>query len=244
MASQGLTGTLGDVGEFGLIEALTARFPQASRRRARARRRRGSADRCGGEVVASVDLLVQDRHFRLDWSVGWTSGTRRPRRACPTSMRWAVGRRAGGRTGGTRRPRRRLGARLRPRHRRGGRLVGASVLGGDLSRADAITIAVTALGVCEHGVVRRSGAQPGDVVALAGRQGWAAAGFAVLGRGFRSPRVVVEAHRRPEPPYDAGPAGRRARCHGDDRRQRRAAPGPRSRREGQRGRDRRGHRAG
>ena len=28
----------------------------------------------------------------------------------------------------------------------------------------------------------------------------------MLGRGFRSPRVLVEAYRRPEPPYDAGPA--------------------------------------
>jgi thiamine-monophosphate kinase len=43
------------------------------------------------------------------------------------------------------------------------------------------------------------------VVALRGRQGWAAGGLAVLGRGFRSPRVLVEAYRRPEPPYDAGP---------------------------------------
>jgi thiamine-monophosphate kinase len=45
------------------------------------------------------------------------------------------------------------------------------------------------------------------VLALAGRQGWAAAGFAVLGRGFRSPRAVVDAHRRPQPPYTAGPEG-------------------------------------
>jgi thiamine-monophosphate kinase len=43
------------------------------------------------------------------------------------------------------------------------------------------------------------------VLALCGRQGWAAGGLAVLGRGFRSPRVLVEAYRRPEPPYDAGP---------------------------------------
>jgi thiamine-monophosphate kinase len=28
----------------------------------------------------------------------------------------------------------------------------------------------------------------------------------VLGRGFRSPRAVVAAYQRPEPPYDAGPA--------------------------------------
>ena len=53
--------------------------------------------------------------------------------------------------------------------------------------------------------VVRSGARPGDVLALCGRQGWAAGGMAVLGRGFRSPRVLVEAYRRPEPPYDAGP---------------------------------------
>jgi thiamine-monophosphate kinase len=58
--------------------------------------------------------------------------------------------------------------------------------------------------------VLRSGAEPGDVLALCGRQGWAAGGLAVLGRGFRSPRVLVEAYRRPEPPYDAGPAAARA----------------------------------
>ena len=66
-------------------------------------------------------------------------------------------------------------------------------------------IAVTVLGSVEGEPVRRSGARPGDVVAIAGRQGWAAAGLAVLARGFRSPRALVEAHRRPEPPYGAGP---------------------------------------
>ena len=102
-------------------------------------------------------------------------------------------------------------------------LVGASVVGGDLTRADQIVIAVTVLGAVHGAPVLRSGAAPGDVVALAGRQGWAAGGLAVLGRGFRSPRVLVEAYRRPEPPYDAGPAGRRGRRHRDDRRLRRAA---------------------
>ena len=41
-------------------------------------------------------------------------------------------------------------------------------------------------------------------MAIAGRQGWAAGGLAVLARGFRSPRALVEAYRRPEPPYAAG----------------------------------------
>jgi thiamine-monophosphate kinase len=84
--------------------------------------------------------------------------------------------------------------------------VGASVVGGDLTRSDQIVIAVTVIGACTQQPVLRSGARPGDVLALAGRQGWSAGGLAVLGRGFRSPRVLVEAYRRPEPPYDAGPA--------------------------------------
>jgi thiamine-monophosphate kinase len=83
-------------------------------------------------------------------------------------------------------------------------LVGASVVGGDLSSSDQLVIAVTVLGSCTRSPVLRSGAQPGDALALCGRQGWAAGGLAVLGRGFRSPRILVEAYRRAEPPYDAG----------------------------------------
>jgi thiamine-monophosphate kinase len=66
-------------------------------------------------------------------------------------------------------------------------------------------IAVTVLGSVDGEPVRRSGARAGDLLAMAGRQGWAAAGLAVLGRGFRSPRVLVDAYRRPAPPYTAGP---------------------------------------
>ena len=47
------------------------------------------------------------------------------------------------------------------------------------------------------------------MVALAGRIGYAAAGFTVLSRGFRTPKVLVEAHRRPEVPYAAGLAAAR-----------------------------------
>ena len=65
---------------------------------------------------------------------------------------------------------------------------------------------MTVLGACTVAPVLRSGAEPGRRASRsAGRQGWAAGGLAVLGRGFRSPRVLVEAYRRPEPPYDAGP---------------------------------------
>jgi len=85
-------------------------------------------------------------------------------------------------------------------------LVGASIVGGDISAADVIVISVTALGNLANATpVLRSGAKAGDRIALAGRVGWSAAGLAVLTRGFRSPRALVNAHRFPEPPYSAGP---------------------------------------
>ncbi len=66
-------------------------------------------------------------------------------------------------------------------------------------------LGITALGDLQgRAPVTIAGARVGDVVAVAGRLGWAAAGFAVLGRGFRSPVSVVSAHRRPEPPYQQG----------------------------------------
>ncbi len=86
-------------------------------------------------------------------------------------------------------------------------VAGAAVVGGDVVRGDTITVSITALGdLRNHEPVTRGGAQPGDVVAYTGWLGWSAAGYAVLSRGFRSPRAFVEAHRRPEPPYHAGPA--------------------------------------
>ncbi|WP_442940088.1 AIR synthase related protein [Nocardioides sp. B-3] len=101
--------------------------------------------------------------------------------------------------------------------------VGASVVGGDLTRADEIVIAVTVIGACTRAPVVRSGAVAGDVLAITGRQGWAAGGLAVLGRGFRSPRVLVEAYRRPQPPYAQGPACRRGGRDLHDRHLRRPA---------------------
>jgi thiamine-monophosphate kinase len=76
-----------------------------------------------------------------------------------------------------------------------------------MSGSPTLTIAVTVLGTLRGlAPVVRSGAHPGDVVALNGRIGYAAAGYTVLSRGFRSPKLLVEAYRRPEVPYAAGPA--------------------------------------
>ena len=61
---------------------------------------------------------------------------------------------------------------------------GATVVGGDVSGADEIVLAVTALGdLGGRDPVTRSGARPGDVLAYAGVLGESAAGLALLEAG-------------------------------------------------------------
>jgi thiamine-monophosphate kinase len=197
--------TLADIGEFGLIGALTELFPQGEQVLL------GPGDDAAvlavpdGRVLVTTDLHVEGRHFRRDWATAVDIGHRVA--AANLSDLNAMGGRATALTVG-------LGAPsdlpvswaldLARGIAEECALVGASVVGGDLTGADQVVVAVTALGTVTGDPVRRSGARPGDVVALAGRQGWAAGGLAVLARGFRSPRRLVDAYRRPEPPYAAG----------------------------------------
>lgn len=198
--------TVAQVGEFALVNALTERFAQGEQVLV------GPGDDAAllrirnGHVVVSSDMLVEGNHFRRDWSDARDVG----RRAAAQNLSDinAMGGRAHSLT---------LSLALPPALPVEWVLgfgegfadecasVGASVVGGDLTRSvDTIVVAVTVIGACKVAPVLRSGAQVGDAVALCGRQGWAAAGLAVLGRGFRSPRVLVEAYRTPEPPYDQG----------------------------------------
>ncbi|MDO9455515.1 thiamine-phosphate kinase [Nocardioides sp.] len=197
--------TLSDVGEFGLISELVALFTQGEHVLV------GPGDDAavlrikGGHVVVSTDLMVEGRHFRRDWATAEDVGHRAA--AQNLSDINAMGGRAHSLTVGLAAPPD-LPAAWALDFARGFAaecaLVGASVVGGDLTRASEVVIAVTVIGACTQAPVLRSGARPGEVLALCGRQGWAAGGLAVLGRGFRSPRALVEAYRRPEPPYDAG----------------------------------------
>jgi thiamine-monophosphate kinase len=197
--------TLADTGEFGLVEALARVFPQGEQVLL------GPGDDAAvvafpdGRVVVSTDVLVETRHFRRDWASALDIGHRVA--AANLSDINAMGGRATALTVGLAAPADLPTAWALDLARGIAEecaLVGASVVGGDLTSADQVVVAVTALGSVAGDPVRRSGARPGDVVALAGRQGWAAGGLAVLARGFRSPRKLVEAYRRPEPPYAAG----------------------------------------
>lgn len=203
--------TLSDLGEFGLVDALAERFPQGPDVVV------GPGDDAAvvavpdERVVVSTDLMVEGRHFRRDWAPAVDVG----RRAAAQNLSDinAMGGRATAMTVGLAAPGDLPAAwalELAEGIATEAGLVGATVVGGDVTAADSVMIAITVLGVVEGEPVLRSGARPGDVVAIAGRQGWAAAGLAVLGRGFRSPRVLVEAYRRPEPPYGAGAAAARA----------------------------------
>jgi thiamine-monophosphate kinase len=75
-----------------------------------------------------------------------------------------------------------------------------------------VVLSVTALGdLAGRQPVLRSGARPGDVIAVAGPLGRSAAGLALLAAGAAADATsealagLVAAHLRPSPPYQAGP---------------------------------------
>lgn len=197
--------TLGDTGEFGLISQLVELFDGDEHVLV------GPGDDAAvlrirhGHVVVSTDLMVEGRHFRRDWADAVDVGHRAA--AQNLSDINAMGGTARHLTIGLAAPADLPVAWALDLARGFAEecaKVGATVVGGDVTRAEQVVIAVTVIGQCTQAPVLRSGARPGDVLALTGRQGWAAGGLAVLGRGFRSPRALVEAYRRPEPPYAAG----------------------------------------
>jgi thiamine-monophosphate kinase len=163
-------------------------------------------------VVVTTDMLVEGRHFRRAWSGPEDIGHRAAAAnladvvamgADPRALVVAVALPSETEISWARQLLTGIADECRP--------LGAAVVGGDTTETDGgIVIAITALGDLDgRAAVLRGGARVGDVVALAGRQGWASAGLTVLSRGFRSPRVLVDALRRPDPPYTSGPEAAR-----------------------------------
>ena len=205
-------GTLRELGEFGLIAKVAADVSEHPSVVV------GPGDDAavvraeGGDVVVSVDMFVEGVHFRRDWSTALEVGRKCAAAsladivamgAQPTAI--VIGFAAPGELPSQ------WAVQCTTGLREEAASAGAVIVGGDVVAADRVTISVTALGDLRGGrMVRRSGAQVGDVVAVAGRLGWAAAGLAVLSRGFRSPKALVEAHRYPQPPYEAGTAAAKA----------------------------------
>jgi len=212
-------GSVADLGEWGIIAALAARMPSGPLTAVGIGDDAAVVGVPSGSVVAAVDLLLEGQHFLLSWSSGYDVGVKAAARsladiaamgAVPTALLVALA------APGT------LPARWALDLADGlafeaGR-AGAGVVGGDTARADKVLLSVTALGdLAGRPPVRRAGAAPGDVVAVAGPLGHSAAGHALLAAGARpgtasddeaAPRALaglLAAHLRPAPAYQAGP---------------------------------------
>ena len=73
-----------------------------------------------------------------------------------------------------------------------------SVIGGDLSKSEKMSLSITALGEIARDPITRSGASAGDLIYLSALPGLSAAGLAILERGLDRPKYVVQAHLNPK----------------------------------------------
>ena len=201
-----------DVGEFDLIRRVTHGRRQPTSTLLGPGDDAAVVAASDGRVVATTDVLVEGVHFRLDWSTPDQVGRKAvavnladiaAMGAVPTALLVGFGCPPDTPTSAV--------DELTDGMWAEASAAGAGVVGGDMVTSDMLVISITALGDLQgRAPVTRSGAGVGDVLAVCGRLGWAAAGLAVLHRGFRSPVNVVGAHRVPEPPYAAGPQAAKA----------------------------------
>jgi thiamine-monophosphate kinase len=218
-----MTDTLATIGEVATLRRIFPRLPQASATIV------GPGDDAAvlaapdGRYVVTTDMMIAGPDFRWAWStpedIGWKAAATNladvaAMGARPTAMVVAIA--APSRTAVSVLESVADGFRaaceaLAP---------GCGVVGGDLSVSDVFTMAVTAFGDLEgREPVLRSGAQPGDVVAVAGGLGEAARGLRALFTeavdehgepdAARAAQVAsrvaeVAVQRRPLPPIGAG----------------------------------------
>lgn len=197
--------SIGDISEDQLIAMFAPRLPSTDQEIL------GPGDDAAvlaldGHLVVSSDVLVQEQHFRTQWSsgadVGWRAAVQNladidAMGAVPTALQislcappatpvqWVLDFADGVREA------------CEPH--------GVGVTGGDLSSAPQIVIAVTALGET-HGIetVTRADAAPGDVIAVSGGLGAAAAGLAQLVGGLEAEPAAIALFKRPQPRIGAG----------------------------------------
>jgi thiamine-monophosphate kinase len=200
--------TLGDVGEFGVIEGLIRdlRQPDAVVL--------GPGDDAAvvlagdGRVVVSTDMLVENRHFRLDWSTPHDVG--RKAVAQNAADIEAMGGRATAFVVGFGAPSKTptgqvsaLAEGLWDEARR----IGAGIVGGDLVSSPQWVVSMTVLGdLAGRAPVLRSGARPGSQIAVAGQLGHSAAGYALWHNGIEGFDDLRRRHLVPQPPYGQGRA--------------------------------------
>lgn len=210
---------LSETGEFGLIDRLARKLAARAVEPAAGAVRIGIGDDAavlepppGTELVATLDAMVEEVHFRREWSrsedLGWKALAvnvsdlggmgARPLAAlvtlalpAETDVKWVE----------------RVYAGLAECSAE----YGCPVVGGDTVRSPrGVVLSVAALGTVRAGsAALRSGARPGELLCVTGVLGDSGAGLALLERGARRERrhaPLYEAHLRPRPPVTAGVA--------------------------------------
>lgn len=200
--------TLRQIGEFAVIDRLVRG------RRQPAAVALGPGDDAAvvfaadGRTVVSTDMLIQDRHFRLDWSTPRDVGRKAIAQNAADieamggrATAFVVGFGAPGDTAAAH-----ADALVDGMWEEAGRL-GAGIVGGDLVSCPQWVLAVTVLGDLDgRAPVLRSGARPGAVVAMAGELGRSAAGYSLWRSGIEGFDALRRRHLVPEPPYGQGAA--------------------------------------
>jgi thiamine-monophosphate kinase len=198
--------TLAGLGEFGLIDRLVRDREQPPVVLV------GPGDDAAvvltpdGRSVVSTDMLVEGRHFRLDWSsprdvgrkaIAQNAADVEAMGATPTAFVVAFG--APGDTWSE------DAVALSDGMWEEARKFGAGIVGGDLVAAPQWVISVTALGDLQsRAPILLDGARPGDSVAVIGDLGSSTAGYWVLHKGIDGHDELRRRHLTPEVPYGQG----------------------------------------
>ncbi|QMU98041.1 thiamine-phosphate kinase [Microbacterium esteraromaticum] len=190
---------IGDLSEGQVLRAILARTAPASHAVLGPGDDAAVVAAPSGSVVVTADTLVEGPDFRLAWSTGYDLGWKSAAvnlsdiaamGAVPTALLVSLAVPADTRLSFIEAMAdgfRECCAQLAP---------GCSVVGGDLTVSDLLMIAVTALGdLGGRTAVTRAGARPGDVVAVAGELGVAAAGLGLLFGRFREGTTPVTVDR-------------------------------------------------
>ncbi len=206
--------TVGAVGEFGLIDLIQRALPASVRTHSTLRIGIGDDTAVwqpspGEQVLITTDALVEGIHFDRSWqdweSLGWKS------LAVNISDIAAMGGRPALATITLGLQAECLVDDILAFYRGAARLAVASgllIAGGDIVRSpNRLSIGVTVLGETRQGrVLTRSGAQPGDLIAVSGTLGAAAAGLRLLQLPADAPRrrsatapALIDALLEPQP---------------------------------------------
>jgi thiamine-monophosphate kinase len=204
--------TLGEVGEFEVIDRLTRGRPASGDVIVGPGDDAAVVSAGDGRVVVSTDMLVEGRHFRLDWSTPHDIGRKAVAQnaadieamgARVTSF--VVGFGAPAQT-----PAAQVNALADGMWEEAGR-IGVGIVGGDLVSSPQWVVSVTVLGdLGGLAPVLRSGARPGSQLAVIGRLGCSAAGYALWAKGIDRFDELRERHLVPQPPYRQGQAAAEA----------------------------------